>query len=829
MVNLALKPVKMALISDDLLRHTEVDVRLTVASCITEIIRITAPDAPYSEEQMKDYFLLVNTAFKELPSISGRSYSKVVSILQTLSRCQICVLMLDYQLHDMVHEMFGLFLNGIRPSHSESVSSSMEHVMNVIIQNNVDSDESPVELTKILLVSLKKENKNVSPLAFQLAKKVFEKCSDALKDYLPVAVRCMEVPVEEYDDVVVSSFRDSTQREDMDAANEMGVYASSRGETELAGNGGFLSKLVENDADHLKDEENFRENCGVSSRIAHLINNQESVPARDGDCPDVNGLSVEDGTKTPTNNGSNDETRSEAQKDENVKPWYSCNRVKNQKSVDRLSSSKLTDVSCSREMDSSNTRDSSLLLVKEDTQIKDHDIVVQGKSSEQHISDDACIHPQSENVGNPNRVERELGKHDVPVSRKRNRKPRTIINPDEGYDPLWMVTKGVPTKDSNSRKINHKNSHYEDRIMASKASQSLLSHVGEQLNAPVSEKNVFFELNTSEKFLKETKDVRVDQDNGLFLLSTSVSDAGEIITSKDDNVAENTKEKMDKSWTTDFLHGVSNEVLQNSVTRKRSSTGVIPANESWRKNIVLETGNSNDLADVHTLKEKRRTASDKLRANSANKIYEVPKRYGQTSSNNEVHARKFKGKSVSDDLAGDFLIKILISQSRNKSSKRAAQSPEFSNHQPQRRVILPEEEIKEMELVLTETAPGETSTGKTVISKYQTSDAIVKNHSKKRKHAPAKKTQKGTSQGKAVITDNQPEDSIIKASKVNPANKFYGKQLVGCKIKVWWPMDKMYYEGKIVSYDCSKKTHQVDYDDGDIEILDLSRERWEMI
>lgn len=102
-------------------------------------------------------------------------------------------------------------------------------------------------------------------------------------------------------------------------------------------------------------------------------------------------------------------------------------------------------------------------------------------------------------------------------------------------------------------KNSRKNARYDDIIINSKASQYLHSHVGEQLNALVSEKHVFLELNAQEKFLKEKKDVRVDQDNGLYILSTSVSDVGETITSKDINVAESTKEKMDKSPRKDFL------------------------------------------------------------------------------------------------------------------------------------------------------------------------------------------------------------------------------------------------------------------------------------
>ncbi|RYQ97078.1 hypothetical protein HN51_043804 [Arachis hypogaea] len=49
----ALVPSMKALISDELLRHTDEDVKISVTSCIAEITRITAPDTPYDDEQMK--------------------------------------------------------------------------------------------------------------------------------------------------------------------------------------------------------------------------------------------------------------------------------------------------------------------------------------------------------------------------------------------------------------------------------------------------------------------------------------------------------------------------------------------------------------------------------------------------------------------------------------------------------------------------------------------------------------------------------------------------------------------------------------------------------
>uniref|UniRef100_A0A6N2MAW5 PTM/DIR17-like Tudor domain-containing protein n=1 Tax=Salix viminalis TaxID=40686 RepID=A0A6N2MAW5_SALVM len=55
------------------------------------------------------------------------------------------------------------------------------------------------------------------------------------------------------------------------------------------------------------------------------------------------------------------------------------------------------------------------------------------------------------------------------------------------------------------------------------------------------------------------------------------------------------------------------------------------------------------------------------------------------------------------------------------------------------------------------------------------------------------------------------------------------EQLVGSKIKVWWPKDKRFYEGVVDSYDPIKKKHRVLYGDGDEEKLNLNRQRWELI
>lgn len=49
----AMRPATEALVKKELVGHTDPNVRLAVASCISEITRITAPDAPYDDDAMR--------------------------------------------------------------------------------------------------------------------------------------------------------------------------------------------------------------------------------------------------------------------------------------------------------------------------------------------------------------------------------------------------------------------------------------------------------------------------------------------------------------------------------------------------------------------------------------------------------------------------------------------------------------------------------------------------------------------------------------------------------------------------------------------------------
>lgn len=52
---------------------------------------------------------------------------------------------------------------------------------------------------------------------------------------------------------------------------------------------------------------------------------------------------------------------------------------------------------------------------------------------------------------------------------------------------------------------------------------------------------------------------------------------------------------------------------------------------------------------------------------------------------------------------------------------------------------------------------------------------------------------------------------------------------VGKRVKVFWPLDKTWYEGCVKSFDTESGKHLVQYDDAEEELLDLSKEKVEWI
>ncbi|KAL1315287.1 hypothetical protein HN51_042061 [Arachis hypogaea] len=202
----ALSPALKALIADKLFKHSDVDVKVAVASCISEITRITAPDAPYDDDQMKEVFQLIVSSFESLHDMASRSYTKRTSILETVAKVRSCVVMLDLECDTLIVEMFKHFLKAVREEHPENVFSSMETIMTLVIE---ESEDIPLELLSPILGSVKKDNEEVLPIARKLGERVLECSASKLKPSLVQAVNTLGISLDNYSNVLASICQDT--------------------------------------------------------------------------------------------------------------------------------------------------------------------------------------------------------------------------------------------------------------------------------------------------------------------------------------------------------------------------------------------------------------------------------------------------------------------------------------------------------------------------------------------------------------------------------------------------------------------------------------------
>lgn len=171
----AIRPAMAALVRGELLTHPDADVRLAIASCISEITRITAPEAPYEDAVMKDVFSIIVEAFRNLDDIESPSFGRRASILETVAKVRSCVVMLDLELDDLIQDMFKHFFTTMSLNLPETVISSMVTTMKLVLD---ESEEIQKALASFLLQKARKVEREISPASFELAERVLSVCEE---------------------------------------------------------------------------------------------------------------------------------------------------------------------------------------------------------------------------------------------------------------------------------------------------------------------------------------------------------------------------------------------------------------------------------------------------------------------------------------------------------------------------------------------------------------------------------------------------------------------------------------------------------------------------
>ncbi|XP_076885218.1 DNA mismatch repair protein MSH6-like [Bidens hawaiensis] len=75
----------------------------------------------------------------------------------------------------------------------------------------------------------------------------------------------------------------------------------------------------------------------------------------------------------------------------------------------------------------------------------------------------------------------------------------------------------------------------------------------------------------------------------------------------------------------------------------------------------------------------------------------------------------------------------------------------------------------------------------------------------------------------------KPKPPLVVGKSSSTSAVAYGDEVVNRRIRVYWPLDKSWYEGRVKLFDESTGKHLVQYDDSEEELLDLSNEKVELL
>jgi sister chromatid cohesion protein PDS5 len=146
--------------------HKDRYVKILVACCISDVLRLYAPDAPFNNSQLKAIFQLF---FKQLHNIEDPSnvyFSNYFYLLDSMSTIKSVVLLADLNQDALIIEVFKDFFDIVNPKMTQTVQVCLRDILHQLIEEMSYLPQQVVD-TIISHFSVKKQKSN--PASFRLA------------------------------------------------------------------------------------------------------------------------------------------------------------------------------------------------------------------------------------------------------------------------------------------------------------------------------------------------------------------------------------------------------------------------------------------------------------------------------------------------------------------------------------------------------------------------------------------------------------------------------------------------------------------------------------
>lgn len=180
----ALHALIKSLVQTSLLNHKDKDVKLLVAVCFIEVMRVLAPDPPFNDEIFKEIFRLFISIFADLSEISSPYLTRRMKILENVAALRCSMIMLNIGCEDLILDMVKIFFSSVKQGLQQSVCQAMLSIMTQILNEKVSQP-----LVDVILRNLVKDDKGAShKLACDIIHNCAEKLEPIIRSFLSACI-----------------------------------------------------------------------------------------------------------------------------------------------------------------------------------------------------------------------------------------------------------------------------------------------------------------------------------------------------------------------------------------------------------------------------------------------------------------------------------------------------------------------------------------------------------------------------------------------------------------------------------------------------------------
>ncbi|OCH91293.1 hypothetical protein OBBRIDRAFT_792457 [Obba rivulosa] len=179
----SLSSVRKELINTSILLHKDRGVKAYVACCLADLLRLYAPDAPYTHNELRDIFQFF---FRQLSTgLKGPDspyYNEYFHLLESLSTVKSVVLVCDLPNADeLMVEIFRDFFGLVRRDLAKKIELFMADILIALID---ECQSLPSEVLEILMAQFMDKNARMEQPAYRLAVQVCNATADKLQRHV---------------------------------------------------------------------------------------------------------------------------------------------------------------------------------------------------------------------------------------------------------------------------------------------------------------------------------------------------------------------------------------------------------------------------------------------------------------------------------------------------------------------------------------------------------------------------------------------------------------------------------------------------------------------